>query len=259
MNKKKALVTGASDGIGKVFMLRLAEQGYVVTGVARSYDKLRALVQSLPGVGHRFIMADLTNEEQLNHVVLDLQKEGYNLLINNAGYGMYNRFHEMSLSGQLNMIDLNVGALVVLSHHFLNKAQADDALINISSGLSLVTYPGGAVYVATKAFVTNFTESLWYENKRRDIYVAAILPGATKTNFHNVAFDDPNKRPPESRYQNAEDVVEEALTVIAKRKRPSFITGAKNRFLINLASRFMSRSSMIKTMAGNNPALKNNH
>lgn len=256
MNKKKALITGASDGIGKVFMQRLAEQGYVVTGVARNYDKLRALIQTLPGVGHRFIMADLTNEEQLHNVVLDLQKEEYNLLINNAGYGIYNRFHEIPLNGQLNMIDLNIGALVVLSHHFLTKAKAGDALINISSGLSLVTYPGGAVYAGTKAFVTNFTESLWYENKRRDIYVAAILPGATKTNFHNVAFDDPGKRPPESRYQSAEEVVDEALKVIRRRRRPSFITGAKNRFLINLANRFMSRSRMIKTMAGNNPALR---
>ncbi|MDH3711641.1 MAG: SDR family NAD(P)-dependent oxidoreductase, partial [Cyclobacteriaceae bacterium] len=231
MDKKKALITGASDGIGKVFMQKLAEEGYMVTGVARNYDKLRAVVQSLPGVGNRFIMADLTDESQLNNVVLDLQKEGYQLLINNAGYGMYNRFHEMPLEGQLNMIDLNIGALVVLSHHFLKTAKPGDALINISSGLSLLTYPGGAAYAGSKAFVTNFTESLWYENKGRDVYVAAILPGATKTNFHNVAFDDPGKRPPESRYQSAEEVVEESLRVIKKRKKPSYITGAKNRFL----------------------------
>jgi hypothetical protein len=122
------------------------------------------------------LVADLADPDQLQRVAADVESTGYSLLVNNAGYGIYGRFEEVSLDRQEHLMTVNMNALVRLSHAFLKKAVAGDALINVSSALSLLSYPGGAVYAATKAFVTNFTESLWYENKDRGVYVMALLP-----------------------------------------------------------------------------------
>ena len=160
MKTKTALVTGVSSGIGAVFAPELARKGYAVTCVARSEDKLQGLVKEL-GSGHRMLVADLADGEQLQRVVADVESTGYSLLVNNAGYGIYGRFEEVSLDQQEHLMAVNITALVRLSHAFLRKASPGEALINVSSALFLLTYPGGAVYAATKAFVTNFTESLW--------------------------------------------------------------------------------------------------
>ena len=184
---KKALITGASSGIGLVFARQLAEQGYSVTCVARSTDKLQALITEL-GESHRYIRADLTHTHDLELVCRDIRDTKYSLLVNNAGYGIYDRFANIPQDKLHHLIRLNVTALVELSHVFLQTASAGDALLNVSSALSLLPYPGGAVYSATKAFVTNFTEALWYEYKKKDIYVMALLPGVTETRFHDVAM-----------------------------------------------------------------------
>ena len=175
VKNKTALVTGASSGIGAVFARELARDGYAVTCVARSKDKLQGLLKELGG-GSRMLLADLADRDQLQAVAADVESTGYSLLVNNAGYGIYGRFEEIPLDRHEHLMTVNMNALVRLSHAFLKKAAAGDALINVSSALSLLTYPGGAVYAASKAFVTNFTESLWYENKDRGVYVMALLP-----------------------------------------------------------------------------------
>ena len=167
MKRKKALVTGASSGIGAEFARALAQEGYLVTGVARSADKLRSLTREL-GEGHRYLTADLADEEQLGNVAADLERSDYDVLVNNAGYGIYGRFEAIPLEHQFNLMSVNMNAVVRLSHAYLRRAKKGDGLINVSSVLSLLTYPGGAVYAATKAFITNFSESLWYEYRERN-------------------------------------------------------------------------------------------
>ena len=260
---KTALVTGASSGIGKVFALELAKQGYRVTCAARSKDKLEALVQQLEqpgvgGVGHRFITADLANPEQLRQVAEDIKKNKYNLLVNNAGYGLYHRFHEAPLEKHEHLIAVNVDAVVNLSHAFLENAVSGDALVNVSSALSRLTYPGGAVYAGAKGFVTIFTESLWYEYKDKGIYVMALLPGLTDTNFHQVALEgksDSSAQTGDMGYP-PEVVVAEALKALKKRKAPSLVSGPKFRFMTGLATRLLSRKTMIKLLGARNPVLK---
>lgn len=249
---KKALITGASSGIGLVFARQLAEQGYSVTCVARSTDKLQALITEL-GESHRYIRADLTHTHDLELVCRDIRDTKYSLLVNNAGYGIYDRFANIPQDKLHHLIRLNVTALVELSHVFLQTASAGDALLNVSSALSLLPYPGGAVYSATKAFVTNFTEALWYEYKKKDIYVMALLPGVTETRFHDVAMGArPHREPGGPRY-SPEIVVCEALSALQARKNPTQVSGPKYRLLTGLATRLLSRACMV-TMMGKGSA-----
>lgn len=252
---KTALVTGASSGIGEVFARELAREGFAVTCAARSRDKLEALVKDL-GSGHRALAADLANPGQLQSVIDDLERTPYSLLVNNAGYGLYGRFIDLPLDRQEHLMAVNMNALVRLSHAYLKRARAGDALINVSSALSLLAYPGGAVYSATKAFVTNFSESLWYEHRDRGVYVLALLPGVTNTNFHSVASGGRFTTAPGMRGYAPEIVVREALAALRERSRPSLVTGRLYRFLTFLSTRFMTRKRMIATMGKNSTGLK---
>ena len=255
VNPKKALVTGASSGIGRVFARDLANENYSVTGVARNADKLNHVFQDLPN-GHQFIPADLTQPEQLAKIEKELNETKYDLLINNAGYAVYDYFENVTLERHENVMYLNMNALVRLSYAFLKNATDGDALINVSSALSRLSYPGGAVYCGTKGFVTCFTESLWYEYQDKGVYVMALLPGVTLTNFHRVAFrGDPDKLPNRMAYP-PEVVVSEAMKVLKERKHPSFLSGPRFRYLTAIVNRLLSRKKMIEIMGKNNPILQ---
>jgi short-subunit dehydrogenase len=255
MTNKTALVTGASSGIGAVFARELAQDGYVVTCVARSRDKLQDLAKEL-GEGHRILLADLSDGSQLRRVVDDLENSRYSLLVNNAGYGIYGRFDEIPVDRQEHMMSVNMNALVRLSHAFLKNARTGDALINVSSVLSRLPYPGGAVYSGTKGFVTNFTESLWYEYKDRGVYVMALLPGVTETNFHTVAMGGRSKAKSSGPSYPPEVVVKDALAALKQRKAPSVISGPRYRLLTFLAARLTSRKMMITFMGKGSAGLR---
>ena len=254
MNQKRALVTGASSGIGRVFARELANENYRVTGVARNAEKLNRIFQEL-GDGHQFIPADLTRPEQLAKIESELSETKYDLLINNAGYAVYDYFKNVAIEKHEDVMYLNMNALVRLSHAFLKTAAAGDALINVSSALSRLSYPGGAVYCGTKGFVTCFTESLWFEFKDKGVYVMALLPGVTQTNFHRVAFGGDSKKLVDRAAYPPEVIVSEALKVLKERKRPSFLSGPRYRYLTSIASRLLSRKKMIEIMGKNNPTL----
>lgn len=250
-----ALITGASSGIGLVFAKELAKDGYQVTCVARNEEKLNALVNEL-GDEHRYIRADLTDQDDIFKVIQDVEKTRYTLLINNAGYGIYDKFENISLEKTNNLIQLNINTVVQLSHVFIKNASAGDALINVSSVLSLLPYPGGAVYSGTKSFITNFTEALWYECKDKDIYVMALLPGVTDTNFHKVAIGDTKKGNPSGPGYPPEVVVKEAISALNKRTKPTVISGPRYRFLAAMATRLLSRKGIIETMGKKSPGMQ---
>ncbi len=255
MEALNALVTGASRGIGRVFASELAKEGYSVTCVARNEEELDSLIKEL-GNGHRYIKADLTKEDQLAIVLQDIKDTKHSLLINNAGYGTYDRFANIPIEKTDNLIQLNVTALVHLSHAYLKTASAGDALINVSSVLSLLPYPGGAVYSGTKAFVTNFTEALWYEYREKNIYVMALLPGITDTDFHQVAIGETKQGDPGGPIYPPEVVVREALDALKKREEPTVISGPKFRFLTALSTRLLSRTKRITMMGKKSPGMR---
>ncbi len=243
----RALVTGASEGIGRVFAQRLAERGYEVTVVARNSERLDTLLRELPGPGHQKIVADLASPEGVQRIVKELAGERrIHLLVNNAGLGMFGDFSEIPLERHLSLIQLNILALVELTHAFLARAERGDGIIQLSSTLSFLPMPRQPVYSATKAFVTSFSESLWYQCRARGITVLNLCPGATATLFPSRA-GGASREIPKFITESPEQVVSFALHAFDRKFGPTLISGWKNRISV-LFSRLITRKQLIKVM-----------
>lgn len=247
-NQKNVMITGASEGIGRAFAHRLASEGYTITATARNEVRLQELMTELGEGGHAYLVADLSTAGDIDKIAASLATGRCNLLINNAGYGVYGAFFKADLSRLEAMLRLNCNALVALSHAFLQQAENGDALINVSSALAFMPMPSAGTYAATKAFVTSFTETLWHEQKKRGIYVMGLCPGVTATQFHDRAGGDETNRPPATITQTPEEVVAVAMQALAERAKPTVVSGVKNKLVTNL-TRVMSRKRIVKMMA----------
>ena len=252
---KKALITGASGGIGLEVARQLARQNYQVTLVARNSDRLEKALSSLNGSGHTVLVSDLTDAYDLHMLTDHLSTTKYNLLVNNAGAGIYGRFTDIPLEDQLATMQLNMQALVTLSHNYLQHAVAGDALVNIGSVLAHSSLPGGAVYAATKSFVANFSESLWYEFKPKGVYVLGFNPGGANSEFHANAGRQTSDFP-EFVISSVEDVARELVTALQKRKKPRVVQGCKNRFML-FGFKLLSRRAAVSIMGRISPGMGN--
>ena len=251
---KKVLITGASGGIGLETARQLAARGYQLTLVARNEDKLNKAVKSLGGNGHTVLAADLTNKEDLQKLVAHLKAEKYDVLINNAGSGIYGQFIEIPLADQLAGMQLNMDALVTLSYGFLQNAGPGDALVNIASVLGHSSLPGASVYAATKSFVANFSESLWYEFKQKGIYVMGYNPGAANSDFHANAGGHASDFP-KFVMSSVEDVANELVKALEKRRKPRVVQGWKNRFML-FGFRLLNRKMAVNIMGQISPGMR---
>jgi short-subunit dehydrogenase len=236
------LITGASSGIGEAFARKLAAQGRNVLLVARSEDKLITLCNELGrmnSIRAQHIAMDLSEPESPARLFEEVQKRGLTveMLINNAGFGAFGDFAKIDLDRQLNMIDLNIKALVDLTYRFLApmRERSQGAIINVASTAGFQPVPFMATYAATKAFVLSFSEALWEENRTYGVTVMALCPGVTETNFFEAAHGN---KPPARTSQTPEEVVDTALSGLARRK--SHIVEAE---------RFVPRSLVVR-MAG---------
>ncbi|HEX7511592.1 MAG TPA: SDR family NAD(P)-dependent oxidoreductase [Chitinivibrionales bacterium] len=243
--EKRALITGASDGIGNVFAKKLSQKGYTITGVARNESKLKGLIQDI-GQNHKYIVADLSSEAGQLKTVAELNSAHYDLLVNNAGVGVVGAFTEASIDKQLAMMRLNCEAVVRLSHAYLTSAQSGDALINISSTIGFTPMPSIGLYCATKAFVTSFSESLWFEQKAKGVFVMDFCPGITSTNFQ-VNAGGRTEDLPKNMAQTPEMVVDNALKALDSRKRPTEFSGMRNWMFANM-SRLMPRKMFVNML-----------
>ncbi|MEL6439591.1 MAG: SDR family oxidoreductase [Cyanobacteria bacterium J06621_8] len=189
-----ALITGASSGIGEIFARQLGAESRDLVLVARSQDKLEELAQEL---GSKYqvkvvpISQDLTETGSRQKVFDTVQEQGLeiDLLVNNAGFGDYGSFSDRPLSKQMAMIQLNISAVVELTGLFLPPMQQRKAgaIINVSSIAGFQPIPYMSVYAATKAFVLNFSEALWAENKDQGVKILALCPGPTESEFYKAA------------------------------------------------------------------------
>lgn len=252
---KKVLITGASGGIGLETAKRLASQNYQVTLVARGEDKLNKAVKGLGGTGHTILVADLTDKDGLQKVADHLKTREYDVLINNAGAGIYGKFIEIPLDEQLAIMQLNMNALVTLSYSFLQNARPGDALVNIGSMLAHSSLPGGSVYAATKSFVANFSESLWYEFKKKGIFVMGFNPGAAASDFHSNAGGHVSDFP-KFVMSSVEDVAEELVKALEKRRKPRVVQGWKNRFML-FGFKLLNRKAAVNIMGQISPGMEN--
>ncbi|MFZ4715230.1 MAG: SDR family NAD(P)-dependent oxidoreductase [Bacteriovoracaceae bacterium] len=227
---KRAFVTGASEGIGRAFAKRLAALGYQVTVVARNESRLQSLINEL-GQGHQYLAADLANPDDLIRVADLIQKGNYRVFINNAGIGILGEFHSHPLEMAKQMMKLNMDALIVLAHSFLEKARSGDAMINVGSVLSFFPLPYFSIYAATKAFVKSFSESLWYEQRSKGVFVCCLCPGSTATEFNKRAGGDDN-RIPKFLLQTPEQVVDLGMRALERRTQPTVVSGFINRIYL---------------------------
>ncbi|MFL6230649.1 MAG: SDR family NAD(P)-dependent oxidoreductase [Pyrinomonadaceae bacterium] len=241
---KIMLITGASSGIGEAFARALAARGEPLLLVARSEDKLVSLCNEL-GRAHNV---------NCQHVALDLSADGagaalfaevgrrgleVETLVNNAGFGSMGDFASLDLARELNMIELNVRALVELTHLFLAPMleRKSGAIINVASTAAFQPVPYMATYAATKAFVLSFTEALWEENRARGVRLLALCPGVTETNF--FAAGEMGK-PPFRAPQTPDEVVATALAAL-EHDRSHVISGWHN-YAAAEAQRLVPRS-----------------
>lgn len=195
--KNTALITGASTGIGKEFAHIHAENGGDLVIVARSKDKLQALKTELE-VKHSIkvmvIAKDLGLPESPKEIYDEIKSAGIDItyLINNAGFGGLGKFHERKWEQDLAMINLNIVALTALTRLFLPDfvQRNDGKVLNVSSTASLMAGPLQAVYFATKAYVTSFSNAVSEELHDTNVTVTALLPGATESEFGRVSGMD---------------------------------------------------------------------
>lgn len=195
--KKTALITGASSGIGKELAKIHAEKGGDLIVVARSENKLIELKKELEEtykITVLIIQKDLTTQNAAKEIYEQTLAAGLQVdyLINNAGFGGLGKFHERELEQELAMINLNVSALTALTHYFLQDFTKNNAgkILNVSSTASLMPGPLQAVYYATKAYVTFFSNAIAEELYDTNITVTNLMPGATETQFGKVSGMD---------------------------------------------------------------------
>lgn len=250
------LITGASSGIGAAFAQALAMRQTNLVLVARSKDKLDSLAQQLQ---HQYqievevFVQDLTAPAAASTLFEAITRKNIaiDLLINNAGFGDYGSFTESSVDKQLEMIQLNILALVELTYRFLPQMQQrrSGSIINLSSISGFQSLPYMSVYAASKAFVLSFSEALWAENRDKGVKVLAVCPGLTKTNFIETAGDR-YVRFTSSRLQrqntiSPEVVVKEALKALERGTSQVVTGGLINHIFVNLP-RFLPRDLLVK-------------
>ncbi len=252
-SNRRALVTGASEGIGRAFARRLAREGYTVTAVARNEARLRELAAEL-GAGHAFRVADLAAPPDVAALAAHVSASSYDLLVNNAAVGLYGRFADLPEDRIQALLRVNVEALVALSHAFLRTARPGDALVNVSSILAFMPLPSNGIYSASKAFVTSFSESLWQEQRARGVYVLGLCPGGTATEFHLRAGAG-GRRAAGGMTQRPEQVVAEALEALRARRCPTVVTGWRNRMVV-LLTRLISRRWVVSLLGRRGSAVR---
>lgn len=248
---ERALVTGASTGIGRAMAQQLAAAGVDLVLVARSGNRLEEVAEELragrAGLEVEVLAVDLSDPDELaaveKRVVAD--EAPIDLLVNNAGLGYEGPFHAQDAGEVAETIGVNVVALVRLSHAALGTmaARGRGQVILVSSMASLQGMPMTAVYSATKAFITSLGEALYEEHKGTGVTVTTVLPGLTRTEFHQRGRWDLDNWPSVG-WQSAEAVATEALRAAA-RSRPETVSGWHNRLLAILSSkspRHMRRS-----------------
>ena len=210
--RQKALVTGASTGIGAAFAKRLARDGFDLIVVARDRKRLESLAESLDelhGTKVEVLPADLTAPSELREVEKRVAKEAaLEMLVNNAGFGTVGAFAKLDVDREEEEVRLNVVALLRLTRAALPGMieRGRGTIINVSSLAAFQPVAANATYAATKSFVNTFTESLHEELRGTGVQVQVLCPGFTRTEFQKRAGIGTSGLPAFA-WMSAEDVV----------------------------------------------------
>jgi uncharacterized protein len=213
-----ALITGASQGLGKYIALELAKRNYNLLLVARSALALEAVkteIVSIHAVNVTILALDLSvidASSKLRDFCIS-ENLTISVLVNNAGFGLWGNFEDLTLSDQQNMINLNISTLTSLTHYllpFLTKNK-QSYILQIASTAAYQSVPSLAVYAASKAYVLSFTRSLHHELKPKGVYVTCLCPGPMATGFSDRAGMQALSHLTEKYNMNPEIVAKEAI------------------------------------------------
>ena len=224
---KLAVITGASSGIGEAVSRKLAAEGFRVVLVARRRERLEKLAEQIRTGGGtaRILTADLTCEADRD--ILCKEASSADVLVNNAGLGWYGYGDEMAWKTALEMLQVNVEAVVQLSLTFLSKMRQRNTghIINVGSISGSLPSQGVALYGATKSFLDNFTTALHRELAGTHVHVSVVRAGPVKTEFGEMAFRHANGMhlPTEKMGVTAEKVAERISTLIRRPRRLIYV------------------------------------
>lgn len=189
-----ALVTGASSGIGREIALKLAKKGMRLIISGRNEEKLRELRSEIGENRVKIITADISKESECRRLYEEASKYNVSVLVNNAGFGLFGNFSSNDLDRELEMIDVNIKAVHILTKLFLKDFDEKNSgyILNVASAAGFMAGPLMATYYATKNYVVKLTQAIHEEMrvKGRNVYIGAFCPGPVKTPFNDVAGVD---------------------------------------------------------------------
>ena len=186
----KALITGATSGIGREMALILARQGIDLIIASRDTRKMEQIARRLP-VNVKTVTVDLSKEEDCYYLYEETKSENIDILINNAGFGAFGCTWEVPLETELNMLDLNVRAVHILTKLFLQDFREKDSgyILNVASSAGFLAGPLMSTYYATKSYVLRLTEAIHEELRQSgsSVKISALCPGHVETGFDQRA------------------------------------------------------------------------
>jgi short-subunit dehydrogenase len=251
-----ALITGASKGIGRAIASQLAARGNDVWLVARNEAQLQQAaleIEAQHGVKARYFVADLSQPDAPKQVYdwCLSQGVGVEILVNNAGYGLSGPFEQHSLEEHLNMMQVNMGAVVTLTYLFLPmlKKSSKAYILNIASSAGYQATPYLSLYAASKSFVRLFSRGLHEELKRSAVSLTCVNPGATDTAFVDRAQIGKKGRDLAKKVQMSPEQVARLAVSAMYAGKTEVITGVVNKlgaFLVWLLPKKMIESSAAK-------------
>lgn len=220
------LITGASAGIGTEFARQLAERGYNVTLAARRIDRLTELAAEIEDehdVRAIAVACDVTDAVQRQELIDAIHARGdhIDILINNAGIGTEGAFTNFTVDENQRQIDVNVSALTAMTTLLLPAMveAGSGAILNVASTASFQPIPRQAVYAATKAYVTSFSQALAQELRGTGVSITVLCPGPTRTEFFGDKQAEIEADSPGWAWQTAEDCARDGLDAMFKQKR----------------------------------------
>lgn len=189
----KSLITGASSGIGKNMAYYLASKNIDLILVARNKKEMERIKKEL-NVNVKIISLDLTKEENVYKLYEETKDDNIDILINNAGFGLFGTFTETNLDRELEMIDLNIKAYHILTKLFLRDFIKKDSgyILNVCSSAGFMAGPRLSTYYATKNYITKLTMAINEELRQAgsNVSISALCPGPVNTNFNKVAHGE---------------------------------------------------------------------
>ncbi|MCJ8153381.1 SDR family oxidoreductase [Chryseobacterium sp. SSA4.19] len=244
MNHKNqyALVTGATSGIGYELAKQFAKNGYDLVIVARNHDELKTKADEFKSYGINVIVMakNLFTQEDVYSLYSELKLNGISpeILVNDAGQGVYGKFQDTDIHREVDIVNLNIVSVIILTKLFLKDRlpKGSGKILNLASIASKAPGPWHSVYHGTKAFMLSWSEAIREELKDSGITVTALLPGPTDTDFFNKADMNESKiLEDKDNLSSPEEVAIDGYNALMKGD-DKVISGVKNKLTVAMSN-----------------------